>query len=459
MRNDILRSIRRGNSVSRSSIKLLTIVLGVFLLFGFLPVRAKPVERPAIPPPDDGFPPPQPPLAVIVPLYIYPKDSSDKDTWKPLVDAKDASPNLEVWAIIDPPMNTSACIPRPRHRACLSEPPPFETCTCSTLDPNYMGGLKLLKEHGIRMLGYVDTAYGLVRDCDFRECITRRIDTWKKLVIDYANTHGSDEAIIEGIFFDQMDNNDTSAVYHAMLSNYARDGNHPFKYTVGNPGNMPTQAVADSVTTIVIYENSGFPATCFLRGTASCAPNPLPAASSMGKFAILPHDVTSLPTPCELRDAGRFVRYIYVTDEVGSKWNEFPSYLKELFATLQGLNDGTIVCLSPITVPTLSAWGMIIMALLLLTVGVIFILRRRQDLAVAATGGVAQFNDEMNQTLFVPAVFGKALAGTLALSLAGFALVTWLSSSIRTADICGTLVCALILAYVIHLLILAVRDF
>lgn len=474
MRKYVLRINRHNSFMVQSSRNLFVLIIAILFLCAFPPSKAKPTTPPTFGKSlQSDFP--QPPLSVIVPLYIYPKPSDkicDKTchAWQYLLEAKDAYPNLEVWAIVGPPTNTNACIPGPRQRPCLSEPPPMDTCTCSTLDVDYMDGLELLKAHGIRMLGYVATGHGRVKDCDFRQCIMRRIDTWKKLVIDYANTHGSDEAIIEGIFFDEMDNDDASAVYYTMFSNYARDENHPFKYTVGNPGDMPTQAVADSVTTIAIYEMVGFPRTCFFTGLCDPRhPKPLPATSSKGKFAILPHD-TPEPTPDQIHEAGQYVRYIYATDGDGN-WNKFPSYLKKLFCLLQAENDGTTECVSltecptecvstitPFTVPTLSEWGMIILALLLLTVGTVFIVQHRAIRAEVTVGCQAQINRMMNQTLFAPSIFGKVLFWVVLGIILGFTIIIWVAGSISAMDIGGTMLCALILTYLIHLLVLTARG-
>jgi membrane protein DedA with SNARE-associated domain len=79
-------------------------------------------------------------------------------------------------------------------------------------------------------------------------------------------------------------------------------------------------------------------------------------------------------------------------------------------------------------------------------------------MAVASTGGVAQFNDEMHRPLFVPELFGKALVWVFGAVLIGFAGVTWLSGPINLLDIGGTLLCAVLFAYLVHLLILVAKG-
>ncbi len=112
----------------------------------------------------------------------------------------------------------------------------------------------------------------------------------------------------------------------------------------------------------------------------------------------------------------------------------------------------------PSSVPTLSEWGMIIMALLLLVAGTIFIVRRQPLIAEAATVGDIQLNNRNNRSLFVPASFTKTLVSVSAVALIGLLIVRWLSGPISATDIGGTLLCAMIFGYLVHLLILATRN-
>jgi len=59
----------------------------------------------------------------------------------------------------------------------------------------------------------------------------------------------------------------------------------------------------------------------------------------------------------------------------------------------------------------------------------------------------------MNEPLFVPNVFSKVLAWTLIITGVGLAGIILLFGSISALDLCGTLVSAVIIAYIIHLLI------
>jgi hypothetical protein len=109
--------------------------------------------------------------------------------------------------------------------------------------------------------------------------------------------------------------------------------------------------------------------------------------------------------------------------------------------------------------PTLSQWGAILLSLLLLATGTVFITgRRRMAVETETLSGASNFN-EPARPLFAAKIFAKALAVTLSLFLAGLATFTRLSGSIGAIDVCGALLCSLIVAYIAHLLIVASRDF
>jgi len=101
-------------------------------------------------------------------------------------------------------------------------------------------------------------------------------------------------------------------------------------------------------------------------------------------------------------------------------------------------------------IPTLSQWGLIVMALLLLTVGTIFI--QRPPVMVSMGGGTMQLAPPSNTPLFVWPVFVKVLAVTLTLFAASFAIAIWGFGYIPDpADPGGSVISAIILAYMLHL--------
>ena len=57
----------------------------------------------------------------------------------------------------------------------------------------------------------------------------------------------------------------------------------------------------------------------------------------------------------------------------------------------------------------------------------------------------------MNEPLFAPNVFSKVLAWTLIIAGAGLVGIILLFGPISKLDLCGTLVSAVIVAYIVHL--------
>lgn len=57
----------------------------------------------------------------------------------------------------------------------------------------------------------------------------------------------------------------------------------------------------------------------------------------------------------------------------------------------------------------------------------------------------------MGEPLFIPSLFSKVLALVMLVVIAGLIAVGMIQGSITTIDIAGTLVSAVIVAYIIHL--------
>lgn len=101
-------------------------------------------------------------------------------------------------------------------------------------------------------------------------------------------------------------------------------------------------------------------------------------------------------------------------------------------------------------IPTLSQWGLIIMALLLLTVGTIFL--EQPLVMVSMGGGTMQLARPSDRPLLLWPLFVQLLAVVLILFAAGFAIAIWGFGYTPTdADPYGSVISAIILAYMLHL--------
>jgi len=111
-----------------------------------------------------------------------------------------------------------------------------------------------------------------------------------------------------------------------------------------------------------------------------------------------------------------------------------------------GADAGTCT-LSTAVIPTVSQWGVIAMTLLLLSAGSALWSRRAISL-VAAEGGPVL--DQGWAPPFDRRSYALALAGVLGVVTASLTLGSGLGVELRSADLVGALLCAPILAYVVH---------
>jgi len=64
----------------------------------------------------------------------------------------------------------------------------------------------------------------------------------------------------------------------------------------------------------------------------------------------------------------------------------------------------------------------------------------------------------MSKFPLVPKTFVKVLAVVLLLVAIGFAIVIWIAGKISTTDVVGTLISAVIFAYLVHLYLIPGED-
>jgi hypothetical protein len=109
---------------------------------------------------------------------------------------------------------------------------------------------------------------------------------------------------------------------------------------------------------------------------------------------------------------------------------------------------GVLIKASFLAVPTLSEWGMIFMTLLLLVAGTI-VWGYRAHLAPA--GGTSAAELIVTRSPLFPALFGRTLAATAAAAIVGLACASWIVGDLAIHDVAGVLLCAPLLAYLLHL--------
>lgn len=102
--------------------------------------------------------------------------------------------------------------------------------------------------------------------------------------------------------------------------------------------------------------------------------------------------------------------------------------------------------------PTMGEWAMILLILLMLTASSALLTRRRFALAASAA------SEPVGPALFVPRIYIRTLAGTVALASAALAACSWLDLAPSSTDVAGALTSAAILAYLAQLWIVQSWD-
>lgn len=116
--------------------------------------------------------------------------------------------------------------------------------------------------------------------------------------------------------------------------------------------------------------------------------------------------------------------------------------------------DITVIVPPCNNVPTMSEWGLFILALISLTIGMIFIYRREHALAFA--GGDMKASGKMN--LLDKSLLSKIFAITLGLAVIGLLASYFITGSITVTDTVGSVISAAVIAFMVQLFILFRRN-
>lgn len=97
-------------------------------------------------------------------------------------------------------------------------------------------------------------------------------------------------------------------------------------------------------------------------------------------------------------------------------------------------------------VPTLSEWGLIILALLLVTTSMVMIQKRQNALVIADA-----ITQHTQASLFEGGLYFKSLGVVLLIAVIGLAVALLYYGTLSITDTFGTLTCACIVAYIVQL--------
>jgi hypothetical protein len=249
---------------------------------------------------------------VIIPFYerpsLHPADIST------IGNLAQAHPNVPIVVIVNPGNG-------PFSAALTGQTAP---------DPEYTAGITALVDMGVKVIGYIHTAYDDPQKPGYRPLPTVKadIDTWHA----WYRSAG-----LSGIFVDEMSNISGKEGYYSDLTAYIK-AYSGFDFVVGNPGaDVPnTGGYVGTVDNICIYENPvNLPTIGFMDGWHDSYPK--------SNWSALVYSYSGPnPSVSYLMQFSQHAQYIYVEQPVPSDqptWSVLSSYLTYLVTTLDSFSS------------------------------------------------------------------------------------------------------------------------
>src|SRR5206468_2271351 len=155
---------------------------------------------------------------------------------------------------------------------------------------------------------------------------------------------------VNGIFFDEMANNQGNENYYSTLNTYVKSLG--MTYTMGNPGTTTLKSYVGTLDSIIIYESAGTPSLSY-PAFATFYPS-----YSKSNFGFLAYSVPSLDTSFET-STSTYVQWMYITnDGLSNPWDTLPSYfMNEVAALDAGTQSSTSTSATTSTTTTTTATG------------------------------------------------------------------------------------------------------
>jgi len=220
---------------------------------------------------------------VIIPLYL-----EDSSAYSRIIQARATYSKVPIIVIINPDSGPGV-----------------------VKDNQYSGWISQLQSSGAIVVGYVYTGYG-----------SRNINVVKGDIDKYKQFYPS----LNGIFYDEMNNQQGSESYYQSLLTYS--SSKGFSFSVGNPGTHTISSYINLMDVTLIYEDAGLPTLSQYQSYSSYANS---------KLGMIPLNV---PVYSEqwVNDATGIIGWVYVTnDKLDNPWDTLSSHFEKLIETLNKL--------------------------------------------------------------------------------------------------------------------------
>jgi hypothetical protein len=239
---------------------------------------------------------------LLIPLYVYPANIHTNATYNQLIALKRRHASIPFWVILNPASGPG-----------------------SNRDANYTKAIDRLQGAGCLVLGYVSTRYGK-REAS---AVSRELETWLRL---YPR--------VQGVFFDEMINEDTDQAVDHQRSLTSRARANGYWPVVANPGaDTPGRFFeADAADVFVIHEGSTWPEERRLKGDFFGGYSDYPPSTR----AVLVHSRPRMELE-ELAKVTLYTRWVYITNDAytpgdpraDNPWNSLSEHLDSICNELE----------------------------------------------------------------------------------------------------------------------------
>jgi len=228
---------------------------------------------------------------IIIPMYIYPSDIWTNTDYDGVYELARSNKSVPIIMIVNP-----------------------EDGAGSEVDGNYTYAIKKAISAGITPIGYVPTDYGNNSNA------ISEIDNWLNKYPD-----------IQGIFYDEVQYDNSEAEYYTELVNWAKTNG--LMINVGNPGSPSNIGLYDYFDIVIEWEtDAGYPSESEMKSNWEGGS----AEISLYKRGLLEIGLSSWDATT-FDEVLKYYGWVYVTDDTMSPnpWDSVSGYMSNMITAIK----------------------------------------------------------------------------------------------------------------------------